>query len=205
MDDTVAVALFRHGLTEANKSHAYLGWTDSSLCPEHRDRLAAASQGYRMIFTSDLGRCKKTSAILFPDRSIESCPEWREMHFGEWEGRTFQELKDNIAYQKWLEDPFSGAPPGGESFSAFTARVDKAWQNLTDKLLREDTSDSAVITHGGVIRYLLGKYAPEKKEFWEWQIQFGRGYELRWTREKFRRGERCISLQEAPLTGNHDG
>ena len=123
MDDTVAVALFRHGLTEANKSHAYLGWTDSPLCQEHREKLAAAPQYYCRIFASDLGRCMKTAAILFPDHSIESCPEWREMHFGEWEGRTYQELKDNPAYQKWLENPFSGVVPGGESFSAFTARV----------------------------------------------------------------------------------
>ncbi|WP_282174084.1 histidine phosphatase family protein [Cytobacillus firmus] len=205
MDDTVAVALFRHGLTEANKSHAYLGWTDSPLCPEHKNKLAPAPQGYRRIFASDLGRCMKTAAILFPDHSIEPCPEWREMHFGEWEGRTYQELKDNPAYQKWLEDPFSGVLPGGESFAAFTARVDKGWQNLTDQLLQGNNSDAAVITHGGVIRYLLGKYAPEEKEFWEWQVPFGRGYELRWTREAFRRGVRCTSLQEAGLTVNLNG
>ena len=30
MDDAVVVALFRHGLTEENKRHAYIGWTDAS-------------------------------------------------------------------------------------------------------------------------------------------------------------------------------
>ena len=41
MDDTVAISLFRHGLTEANKRHAYLGWTDSPLCPIEKAKLGA--------------------------------------------------------------------------------------------------------------------------------------------------------------------
>ncbi len=205
MDDTVAIALFRHGLTEANKSRAYLGWTDSPLCSVQKEKMAAISPGYAKVYTSDLGRCMETAVILFPNSSIEACPEWREMHFGEWEGRTYEELKDEPAYQKWLEDPFSGGPPRGESFAEFTARVDKGWKALTGQLLRETSSKAAAVTHGGVIRYLLGKYAPERKEFWEWQIPFGGGYEFRWTREMLRRGERCILLREAPLTGNPDG
>ena len=31
MADSMVVALFRHGITEENKRHAYLGWTDAPL------------------------------------------------------------------------------------------------------------------------------------------------------------------------------
>ncbi|WP_338368091.1 histidine phosphatase family protein, partial [Enterococcus faecium] len=85
MDNTVAVSLFRHGLTEENKRRAYLGWSDSPLCPEAKKELKLAQLDYDLVISSDLGRCLETSAHLFPERPAEAMPELREMHFGQWE------------------------------------------------------------------------------------------------------------------------
>ena len=71
MDDAVVVALFRHGVTEENKRHAYIGWTDAPICEDARLVLAkqiVQPSPYERIVTSDLKRCLQTAEILFPNQ-----------------------------------------------------------------------------------------------------------------------------------------
>ena len=68
MDDTVVIALFRHGLTEENKRKAYLGWNDSPLCPE--SKRIGTSKRYEHYFSSDLQRCISTVKLLFPNKNL---------------------------------------------------------------------------------------------------------------------------------------
>lgn len=205
MDDTVAIALFRHGLTEANKRHAYLGWTDSPLCPIEKEKLVCPAGNYDLIFSSDLERCLETAKILFPSRDSERLIELREMHFGEWEGKTYDDLKENSFYQKWVDAPFTVKPPKGESFAEFSLRVDSGWEKIVERIMEENIHRVGVMTHGGVIRTLLTKYAPYMKDFWEWGIPHGKGYELIWTRNGLRRGDRCTLLRVVPSMENLDG
>ena len=64
----------------------------------------------------------------------------------------------------------------------------------------------AIVTHGGVIRSFVTRLGDVEKEFWDWKIEHGTGYELVWeNKESFRRGERCILLREVLLTENQAG
>lgn len=203
MDDRVVIALFRHGLTEENKRKAYLGWNDSPLCPEAKDRLPIRE--YDGYFTSNLQRCRSTAKILFPN----SCPfplaELREMNFGEWDGKTYDDLKEDGLYQKWLSDPVNYCPPAGESYLQFIKRVQVGWSKITKAILTHHFQSCAVITHGGVIRYLLSAFAPEQKDFWSWQTPHEQGFELIFDIEAIRRGARCTLLREVPLTAKELG
>ncbi|MDQ6597400.1 histidine phosphatase family protein [Bacillus salipaludis] len=203
MDDSVVIALFRHGLTEANKRKAYLGWTDSPICiGEIKVPVKSVYDGY---FSSDLKRCIETAKIFFPNTNPKLLKELREINFGAWDGKTYDELKEDSRYQKWLSDPFQYYPPDGESFQQFQKRIQAGWRQMVDEILLKDLQSCVVITHGGVIRQLLTKYAPEKKEFWEWQSPHHRGFELTTNREALRRGERCTLLQEVPLMEKGNG
>lgn len=203
MDDRVVVALFRHGVTEENKRQAYLGWNDSPLCAE--SKVLSITKSYQRYFSSDLQRCIRTAERLFPSTSPYLVKELREMNFGKWEGRTYNDLKENDLYRQWLEDPITHCPPDGETFQEFTQRVDRGWSTFIEQVLTSTQQSCAVITHGGVIRYLLTKFAPHQKEFWSWQVNYDLGYELVFERESLRRGERCILLLEVPLTEKGDG
>ena len=203
MDDRVVIALFRHGLTEENKRKAYLGWNDSPLCPESQN--LATTSTYERYFSSDLNRCISTAKLLFPNETLFFLKELREMDFGKWQGKTYEELKIEKLYQQWIEDPIHICPPDGESFQQFSTRVQKGWGRMTQEILTNNIQRCAVITHGGVIKYLLAEFAPEQKEFWNWKVPHGYGIELVFEREALRRGERCILLQEVPLTGNVHG
>ena len=122
MDDAVVVALFRHGLTEENKRKAYIGWTDSPICEDVRVGFSSSDvqpSPYERIVTSDLKRCLQTANILFPDQDCKVMPEFREMNFGRWEGKTYAELAGDPHYEEWIQDHFKSEPPEGEELSCF--------------------------------------------------------------------------------------
>lgn len=205
MDDSVVIALFRHGLTEANRRHAYLGWSDSPLCSIEKEKIQKPLADYECLFSSDLDRCLETAEIMFLDRNSHILYELREMNFGEWEGKTYEDLQDDSNYQQWLVDPNSIRPPKGETFAEFSIRVEHGWEKVQKKIMELNVNKVAIMTHGGVIRSLLTKLAPEKKDFWEWEAAHGKGYELVWHQDDLRRGERCTLLREVPLMANLNG
>nr|WP_154307734.1 histidine phosphatase family protein [Metabacillus lacus] len=190
-------------MTLSNKQHAYMGWTDSPLCFPDRQKPFPAAQD--LVFSSDLQRCKKTAELMFPASTPILCSEFREMNFGEWEGKTYKDLAGIDHYQKWLDDPFCLRPPAGETYQEFAGRVEQGWKAAAEIILNTGSNTAAVVTHGGVIRHLLSVLAPFKKEFWEWKIDYSCGYTLGWSREALRRGELCTLLQEALLTENPNG
>ena len=163
MDDAVVVALFRHGLTEENKRKAYMGWTDSPICEDVREALSRQtfqSSVYERIVTSDLKRCLQTAHLLFPNQNARVMREFREMHFGRWEGKTYAELAGDPYYEEWIHHPFHSEPPEGESYPAFADRVEKGWQAVCAHMVEESVHRLAIVTHGGVMRYLLSKLSP---------------------------------------------
>jgi alpha-ribazole phosphatase len=209
MDDAVVVALFRHGITEENKRKAYLGWRDEPICDEARKSLEKTDfelSSYEYIITSDLLRCRETAHLLFSNQSKVSFSEFREIHFGLWEGKTYSELAGDPYYEEWLKMPFDAPIPEGENYSRFADRIQNGWKKMLDLMVKEKVSRIAIVTHGGVIRFLLSRFDKRKREFWEWQVPHGYGFELIWnSKEAFRRGEACTLLREVPLTENPTG
>ncbi|WP_180954309.1 histidine phosphatase family protein [Bacillus sp. M6-12] len=204
----MVIALFRHGLTEANIRKEYLGWSESQLTGEGVQQIIKLKNRigkYEWIVSSDLGRCTETANILFPGQPIQKRSGFREMNFGSWENLTHQDLEEDPEYKQWLLNPFTEKIPQGEFFPEFEKRILQEWSWLAETGITGNVSRAAVVTHGGVIRTLLTKLAPEQRDFWDWNIGHGKGFELVWTKEAFRRGSRCISLREVPLTANLNG
>ena len=156
--------------------------------------------------TSDLKRCWQTAQVLFPDQDLLAFPEFREMDFGQWEGKTYGELAGDPHYEEWIHNHFTSEPPEGEGYFTFAERVEKGWEVVISMMLEGELNRTAIVTHGGVIRYLLSKHSHEKREFWEWKVPHGNGFELVWSsKEAFRRGDRCNLLRAVPLMENPAG
>lgn len=208
MDDRVVITLFRHGLTLDNKRKAFLGWNDSPLCEEAIEQLSTYDfnpSSYDLFVTSDLRRCVETMKRLFPQVTPKMMSHFREMSFGFYEGKTYEQLKDDPHFQKFFNAPFRVTPKDGESFQQFSERVDHGWKKLVEVVLETGKTKPFVVTHGGVIRYLLTKFAPYEKEFWDWDVPHGKGYELHFKESQLRRGERCTLLQVVPSMENERG
>ncbi|MGG1574751.1 histidine phosphatase family protein [Fictibacillus sp. NRS-1165] len=204
----LAVTLLRHGLTEENKQNKYIGHCDPPLCEEGRKELYILHRDETFpegaILASDRKRCMETAEILFPESKVKVSPALREMHFGEWERKTYDDLCGIQRYRDWIDDPFGVSPPGGESYQDFADRLHGAWHREVWPAAK-DSGHVIVVTHGGPIRYLLSEFAPERKEMWSWPVSHGKGYTLYWNGAEGRLKDRCILLQEAPFTVKPNG
>lgn len=200
MDDRLVITIRRHGLTAENERRAYIGWTDVPL--SEKGSCGAKSLAKRtvrkaeLVCSSPLKRCVQTARIFYPQSEIILMDEFKELNFGCYERKTYDELKDRPDYRRWLDHPFKRQPLGGESFEQFSNRLTKGWQRL-GKLIKENNVQYVTLfTHGGVLRYLLSAYAPKKKqrEYFLWHIPYSNGYELHWSVKQFLAGERCDQL-----------
>ena len=182
------ILLLRHGMTEANEKHLYCGRLDWPLSPAGkvalRRKAAAADHIYGewdAYYTSGMKRTDETLQILFGEEAEKArkvCPGLREMDFGVFEGKSYEELKEDPAYQEWISgDNEKNICPGGVSGLQMQADVLEAF----DRILREEPADRiAVVTHGGPIAAIMQALFPEEdRSRYEWQSSYGEGYMLR--------------------------
>ncbi|EIT87054.1 alpha-ribazole phosphatase [Fictibacillus macauensis ZFHKF-1] len=200
MDDQLAITLLRHGLTKENQEKRYIGWSDPPLCEEGRQLLHPLTDTPDVIYSSPSLRAMETAAMLFPNSDVTVCEGFRELHFGEWELKTYADLCNNPHYRQWIDHPTTITPPGGESYATFTARVLHAWFTMLEQMQHDDRQQAVIVTHGGPLRLLLSHFAPQEKDMWHWSVSHGQGFTLQWQQEERRGVGRCTSLQEAPFT-----
>lgn len=172
------IILIRHGATAANEQHRYCGSTDLPLSERGREALRELRYDAPVAnyATSGMKRTEETLALLFGERPHAVLPDFREVDFGAFEMGSYEELKDNAAYQSWLTgDNEKNVPPGGESGEAMKVRVQKGWNALEKR-----GEDWVLVTHGGVIAVILETLFPEEgKNRYQWQPKPGHGYCLR--------------------------
>lgn len=203
MANNLVISLFRHGLTVENEKKAYIGWTDSPLSKNGKQKLQEKYNNdviADLIFSSPLQRCTETASIIFPERNIMTVDELKEMHFGAWEGKTYDELKKRKTYCNWLTDIFTQPIEAGETYNQFSERIETGLQKVVDKTKSERVNRVAIVTHGGVIRHIMHSLFPNEKSFFDWEIPFGGGYELSWNKTSLKKDDvRCILLAVEPI------
>ncbi|SFA41261.1 alpha-ribazole phosphatase [Anoxybacillus pushchinoensis] len=194
----LAITCIRHFVTKENEEKRYIGWTNVPIVKKPN---VSHSLHADVVITSDLLRCRQTAHLLFPHALIECSYRWRELNFGDFEGKTYAELQTVESYRRWIDDPIHHSPPNGESFRHFQGRIERA----IDDLISRSASHIVVVTHGGVIRYLLSQYAPKTRPFWEWHVPFDEGVALYNTNERWKERKRCISLAAVRFKESENG
>lgn len=184
-EDQVTLALIRHGETKANREHRYLGRTEEGLCEEGRKALALLKEkcGYpevEYLFVSPMLRCRETAEILYPTLYPVSVPEWTEMDFGEFEYRNYEELKENVQYQAWIDSNGVLPFPNGESREAFVFRCETGFVKMGRMLEQMETGKGkrpvtvGAVVHGGTIMALLSRF--HGGDYFDYQVPNGKGY-----------------------------
>ncbi|MFF0829855.1 histidine phosphatase family protein [Brevibacillus sp. NPDC003359] len=171
----------RHGETDSNREHRYLGHSDVPLneqgylqASELAKELPVLIGRPAAIYASDLLRCIQTAEPLAATwgLSVIPVPALRELSFGEWELMTYDELMqtDPARATRWYDDPIRNRPPQGESLEELGMRVDSWLHSLLERASKEEASDTVVIvTHGGVIRWFLAAWLENKPDRY-WQV-----------------------------------
>lgn len=184
-ENKMMLAVIRHGETQANKEHRYLGKTDEPLSKSGIDKLLSyQEQGIYpyvdYLFTSPMKRCIETAGILYPELCPIVIPEWKEMDFGQFEYRNYDELKRDARYQAWIDSGGTLDFPEGESREKFILRCKGGLYRMCSgfhKAAVQETSGSlkvGLVVHGGTIMALLSAYG--EKSYFDYQVFNGRGY-----------------------------
>lgn len=119
----------------------------------------AAPLGIERIYSSDLRRASQTATAIarLVGGAVELRPRLREIHFGIWEGLSWEEIQERYPdeAQFWMNEYPERAAPGGETYRDFTARVEAEFGLLMSE--NEDIT-SAIVTHRGVMQYALTRF-----------------------------------------------
>jgi broad specificity phosphatase PhoE len=157
------VILIRHGETGQQYRERFIGSTDLPLSSEGRLQSTLLARPLRReavakYLSSPASRAGETALAAFNGETFspEIEPDIREIDFGAWEGKTFEEIhaSDPDAVARWAAYQEDFAFPGGETIAAFVSRVEKAGR----KIAADPAESVAVFTHAGVIRTLICHY-----------------------------------------------
>ena len=183
------IYLIRHGQTEGNTLKRYIGVTDEPLLPEEKNRLKLKNYPHvELIFTSPLLRCRQTAEAIYPKRNAIIVPNLSECDFGVFENKNWKELNGSVQYQEWIESNGTMAFPGGEDPKDFKERSCRAFEEIIYECYRRGAHSAAIVTHGGTIMSIMGRYVQPQREFYHWHVDNGNGYEVEiepscWTAE----------------------
>ena len=164
--------LLRHSITPGNLKKQYIGVTDQPLAPEG-EALAREKQPdmprVEALWIAPMLRCRQTAQILFPGLCPREIPDLRECDFGDFEGRTWAEIKDHPAFQAWMGGDQTAALPNGESVGAFYARCRHGFRQVLQQARQLGIQRGAVVAHGGTWMAVLEAYGRPKRAFYQWQ------------------------------------
>ena len=154
------IYLLRHGEIESPGGKRFIGQVDCPLSDRGRSQADfwknwLTGKGIGSIFCSDLCRSLDTADIIA--RGIGGkClvkPELREIHLGEWDGQSMQQIKtDHPAVWKARGEHIDTfKTPGGESFSDLYDRVVPLFRSIA---VGPD-GHVLIVGHAGVNRMIL--------------------------------------------------
>lgn len=166
----------RHASTDPNSARIFVGHTNTELnaagCRQAErlgDRLSA--EKIDVIYSSDLRRALVTAETIASRHRLEviTCPELREIDYGNLDGLTFEEIRRlypevaELCADWSLQLEF----PGGESVDELNKRVSK----FLDRLKQHAPQQTVlIVAHGGSLRLMV--CALLGIDLWHWrQIQ----------------------------------
>lgn len=173
------IYFIRHGKTKGNEESRYIGTTDEKLSKKGKQQLKEKLQKSiypkaAYIYVSPMKRCMETAELLYPGQEKIVCKDFRETDFGAFEGKNYEELKENPQYQAWIDSNGTLPFPGGESREEFTKRCIRQFEAIIHAHIRQGRQgDIAFVVHGGTIMAIMEHFAIPKKSYYDWQIKNG--------------------------------
>jgi len=138
----------------------------------------------KTVYVSPMLRCRQTAELFFVHAAQEIENDFREMDFGEFEYKNYEELAGDVRYQAFIDSGGVKDFPGAEPQRQFRQRVRDAFArrigsieasaaNFKTDLPREPL---VFVVHGGTIMAILEAYAYPERGYFEWQTAPACGY-----------------------------
>lgn len=156
--------LTRHGETEWNIENRLQGWKNSPLTAKgqrYAEKLGQHLQDipFQAVYSSPSERAFQTAQLICDGRTtpIQTDARLKEIHMGEWEGKTHDFLKQNDleAYTAFWETPHLYVSKTGESFDVLKNRL---LEFLKETQVKHREETILIVTHGIAIKVLLSHF-----------------------------------------------
>jgi broad specificity phosphatase PhoE len=159
------LVLIRHGHA-VNSEKRCIGHTDLALSPagegdirallrDATELRAAAVEGRVRVVSSDLARAVDSARIVAGELGcdVELDARLREMNFGEWDGRTWDDIgsTDAVRLQSWMDDWVNVPAPHGEGLRDVAARAASWLASVLDGP-HGGSRTIVIVAHAGWIR-----------------------------------------------------
>lgn len=176
----VKLILVRHALTVDNQKSRLSGHIDSSISEEGKEQIDKITNYLKdfdidKIYTTTSSRTKDTVKKLSELKSIEIIEKesLKEISFGDFEGLTFDEIKDKYAkeFQDMIEKGYEYKYPNGESLIDSYNRVCIELDNI---ISNNDDRTILICSHGGTIRNII-TYLISNSYKYHWNFKIDNG------------------------------
>lgn len=203
------IQLIRNGLTAGNVGGRYIGHTDEELSAEGIEQIKQMKEDYRYpnveaVFSSPLKRCTQTAKLIYPNCDPIVIDGFIEYNFGEFEGKTAEELENHPVFPDWLAGKKGVSPPFGESNEEFSQRIAQTMIKVIDGIIQSGITKTAIVTHGGVIMALLAMFGLPEASMHEWLTPGGCGYTIRVTPSLWSQGRKFEVFAQIPEIEGED-
>jgi len=115
--------------------------------------------GIARIYSSDLRRASRTATAISKQigAPIELKSGLREIHFGQWEGLTWEQVQQRYPAEAelWASEFPERSAPCGEAYRDFLARIEAEFRNM---IAQKRNAPLAVVTHRGVMQFALSRF-----------------------------------------------
>lgn len=151
------IIIQRHGQSEGNANHLYLGHTDMPLTEKGREQARLAAEFLKdekidVIYSSDLSRAYQTAIPHAALRGLEihKSKQLREVFAGDWEGLPESEIiekygADMLAHRTYRDFVY----PGGESISDLSKRLYDEIMKIAEE---NEGKTILIVSHSAAIR-----------------------------------------------------
>ena len=203
------IQLIRNGLTAGNVGGRYIGHTDEELSAEGIEQINQMKTDYKYpmveaVFSSPLKRCTQTAKLIYPNCDPIVIDGFIEYNFGEFEGKSAEELESHPVFPDWLAGKKGVSPPFGESNEEFSQRIAQTMIKVIDGIIQSGITKTAIVTHGGVIMALLSMFGLPEASMREWLTPGGCGYTIRVTPSLWSQGRKFEVFAQIPEIEGED-
>ena len=176
----VKLILVRHALTVDNQKSRLSGHIDSSISEEGKEQIDKITNYLKdfdidKFYTTTSSRTKDTVKKLSELKSIEIIEKesLKEISFGDFEGLTFDEIKDKYPkeFQDMIEKGYEYKYPNGESLIDSYNRVCIELDNI---ISNNDDRTILICSHGGTIRNII-TYLISNSYKYHWNFKIDNG------------------------------
>ncbi len=163
----LTIHVVRHGKTRLNEEHRYQGIIDEGLSENGVEGLHNLLNHIEypksaVIFVSPMKRAIETAHVLYGEQiQLINVDEFKELSFGDFEGKNYNELKDIKEYREWINACVKMQKTNDmrcldvinlpESVSDFVSRVKKGLEKVANKCDELNVTEAVIVAHGGTI------------------------------------------------------